>query len=442
MDTYQPSEIGTFFNGGVLIIYLVLFCAAGLSFSPDLYAGPAGIGQLPLVYVYNRDLPSVSETETIATAGTIKTISAFWEFEGEVSLEASANGGISYTKIICGLPLSDGFISGNQLRFRISVSPEGTLKKLVIGYTDTSGENRIFRDPLLSSFKYHKLIRISGGDKELFNYPLKISISKETTCSGNVEPDFKDVRFTAADGQTPLDYFLERISSDNLADFWVKIPQIPKEGASICLYYGNKKAVLLSKPENVFSFFDDFNAPDLDETKWLIPPEFRKGYSFQEGYLRLSDCSVISRKFKMKEAILEFKAKAEKNTAIIAVVRGKDMTNLGLPFEEIVYSSSYPGAEHTIAVNDVAKLNIGRPIEAMVEYIYKVIVSSKGITFERYGKNYEKQAEIHFLEVYKLDEGYIGLKTNSALLSGGSAFFDWVRVRPYTEIEPKITDID
>lgn len=26
--------------------------------------------------------------------------------------------------------------------------------------------------------------------------------------------------------------------------------------------------------------------------------------------------------------------------------------------EVIVYSSAYPGAEHTIAVNDVAKLNI------------------------------------------------------------------------------------
>ncbi len=63
-------------------------------------------------------------------------------------------------------------------------------------------------------------------------------------------------------------------------------------------------------------------------------------------------------------------------------------------------------------------------------------MKTKGIIFERYSENYQKQAEIQFLDVGGLNEGYIGLKADVAPFNAGSVYFDWVRVRPYTDTEP------
>ena len=79
----------------------------------------------------------------------------------------------------------------------------------------------------------------------MFNYPLHLNLSRP------------DIYFTAADGQTPLYYYLDSSSAaqnDSLACY-VKVPQIPKEGAMIYLYYG----VIAASPQ-----------PALSEAKWLL----------------------------------------------------------------------------------------------------------------------------------------------------------------------------
>lgn len=425
----------------IFIISAIIFLNSGAA----AVAKQASQAQAPLIYEYNLKGPKVLELDTITASGTINTISASWDFDGEVSLEASANGGLAYTKIANGQILTDGFIPGNQLRFRINIAEDSSLKKLTVGYTDSSGADYAFHNRDLPAFRNHKPIYISGAGRDLFNYPVKITIGSggpvtgprkaDVVCEGGIEPDFRDIRFTAADGQTPLAYY-----QDDSADFWVKIPQIPKEGTKIFLYYGNKAAVSLSNPEAVFLFYDDFNGNKLNEEKWLVRPELKSQTFERDGALCLNDSSVISRNFKMKEGILEFKAMAEKNTAIQGIVHGNAAANTLLRVEETVYASDFPGAEHTIAVNDVAKLNIGSPIKPLKEYIFKVIVNTQGITFERFDKDYEKQAEIRFLDTYKLEKGYIGLRTAGASLGAGSAYFDWVRVRPYAGIEPKVIE--
>jgi hypothetical protein len=142
----------------------------------------------------------------------------------------------------------------------------------------------------------------------------------------------------------------------------------------------------------------------------------------------------------MRKGVLEFKAKSEPNAAIQAIAKGFVNKQFGVTSEQMVYSSAYPGAEHTIAINDVAKLNIGKPIEPMKDYNYRVIVNNEGIAFERYSDNNEKQAEIKFLDTYQVNEGYIGLRAASSPFNGGSVYFDWVRVRPYAAVEPKAVE--
>ncbi len=409
----------------------------------EIFAAGAVSLKPPLVYEYNVNSPSTVESEVIETAGTIKSISAFWKSEGEIKAEVSANAGIAYTPIINGQLLKEGFIPGNQLRFRIKIGEGSFLSNFTLGYEDSSGVSRHYQNNDLSKFKYRKALQISGGNEELFNYPVKITVGSQNAdiiCDGQIQPGFKDICFTAADSQALIPYCIENIVSNAYAKIWVKIPQIPKEGVTIYMYYGNKGALNLSNPEDVFLFYDDFSADKLNDKKWQARPEFDKRLEVKDGYLGLRGCSITSRSFRIKKGVLEFKAKSEPNAAIQAIAKGFVNKQLGVASEQMVYSSAYPGAEHTIAINDVAKLNIGKPIEPMKDYIYKVIVNNEGIAFERYSENYEKQAEIKFLDTYQVNEGYIGLKAAGSPLEGGSVYFDWVRVRPYTEIEPKVKE--
>ena len=389
--------------------------------------------QAPIISEYNLAGPAAIETETITTSGTIKTISVSFESIGQVRLEASANAGIAYTKIINGQPLVDGFIPGNQLRLRANIGPDSSLKKLVIGYTDSSEVSKLYRNPDLANYKYHQEINISGGSQEVFNYPLRLNYKRD------------DIYFTAGDGQTPLYYYLE-----DKTNYYVNVPQIPKEGTKIYMYYndviaspeGGKQSqkATISKyldGNKVFLFFDDFSGTALNEEKWEIIPGLKKEYNIKNGYLQLKDCLVVTRNFKTEEAILEFKAKAEENTGIQVVVRSKVNAQGLAAYEQIVYSSNYPGAEHTIAINNIAKVNIGKPIDPLTYYMYKATVNSTGILFERYSENQqEKQAVIKFLDVGNIDQGYIGLKSDAAAFNAGSVYFDWIRVRPYVEAEP------
>lgn len=418
-------------------VIIVMAFAALQFFGAELRAKTAVDSEL-LIYEYNLKGPMTMESEIIKTNGTIKSIIASWDFEGEARLAVSANGGVSYANIINGQPLSEGFIAGNELRFRADIGAGSILKKLVLGYSDTSGKVKIYQNPDLAGFKYHKVIRVSGSGEEFFNYPIKIKLPLEIFANGRARDDLGDVRFTAADGQAPLSYYLEEKSAIS-ADFWVKVPQLPKEGARICLYYGNAEAKDASGGKEVFSFFDDFSAAALDRERWLERSELKGECLFEGGYLKIKDSALITRDFKMKKGILEFKARADKDCAIQALMRGHRDAHSGAAAEQVVYSSAYPGAEHTIAVNDIVKLNMGSPIAPDTDYIYKVGVNTSGIIFERYSDNYEKQAEIRFLDVGGADEGYIGLKAAGAPFGGGSVYFDWVRVRPYTEIEPEIT---
>ncbi|MFH1414133.1 MAG: DUF2341 domain-containing protein [Candidatus Omnitrophota bacterium] len=396
------------------------------------------------VYEYNLNGPQTFESEIFKTTGTIQIIGLYYDSIGRIEMEVSANGGGSYTKIINGAVIGKGFIPGNKLRFRAHIYEGATLKKVVLGYKDTSGVDRIYRNPEFYGFTDKKALYIYGGEEDLFNYPLEIKFDQDLFIKG-VKSDYSDVRFAASDGQTPLYYYLEKgsrfsvlgsrdsASTQNLAPstssaiFYVKVPQIPKEGTMIYVYYGNKDAVSKSDPNNAFPFYDDFSTEELDSEKWQIGSGIKKECGNQAGYLRLHNCLALSRDYKMGEGILEFKAMAEENASIQAIIDSE--------YKYMVYSSNYPGAEHTIAINDMAKLNIGNAIKPFKEYIYKVRIGADGLLFERYDKDYNKEAEIQFMNMGSLIEGYIGLKAGSAPLKGGSVYFDWVRTRPYIKNE-------
>ena len=425
----------------------------------------AEVLQAPLILKYNLSGPVTVESDAIKTSGTIKAIACSWESVGKATIEVSANKGVAYTKIINGQILNEGFIPGNELRLKAIIPQNSILKKVVLGYSDSSGVSRMPENARLADYKYHKKIRISESPEELFNYPLMVRIDKKDLAGA--QKDYRDVCFVSADGATELDYYFEnsviaspegaKQSRNDIATFWVKVPQIPKDEAlTLYLYYGNQGQGVspqgTSPLTKVFAFFDDFSGASFNEEKWQKNLGLKSECRLKDGYLELRDATILSRTFKMKEGVLEFKARAEANAAIqgiiqqafesgIASLQGQGVSPQGtspLTFKEVFYSSAYPGAEHTIAINDVAKLNIGKPIEAQTDYIYKVSVNASGVVFERYSQDYEKQVQLKFLDAGLSGAGFIGLKTDASFLGDGLVYFDWVRVRPYVEFEPKV----
>jgi hypothetical protein len=82
----------------------------------------------------------------------------------------------------------------------------------------------------------------------------------------NVRDDFGDVRFTASDGSTPLNYWMETGSliSGSQAAFWVKVEDdLSSTNRTIYIYYGGNNVTTTSNGANTFVMFDDFDGSSL-----------------------------------------------------------------------------------------------------------------------------------------------------------------------------------
>jgi hypothetical protein len=97
--------------------------------------------------------------------------------------------------------------------------------------------------------KSHVIQHLSGTGS---GYPIRIQAHYGNTSNDDgsdvylhemCKPDFGDVRFTAADGNTQLDYWMESCNSYNSAVFWVRIAEdLSSTDRTIYIYYGNAEA--------------------------------------------------------------------------------------------------------------------------------------------------------------------------------------------------------
>ncbi|NQS99832.1 MAG: DUF2341 domain-containing protein, partial [Candidatus Omnitrophica bacterium] len=390
-------------------------------------------------------LPAISSgkayelPEAIQTTGKIQSITASWEFTGEATLEVSADNGQNYTAVVCGVPLTEGFVSGNKLKWRAAAGEDSQLSEVRINYTDTSGVIGDFGQPELSGFKYRKPILITNSSaSELFNYQLKIEVGEE-----NTEADFQDIRFTCTDGQSLLPYYLEGIrgiSPNRIAVFWVKILQLPQGDLPIYVYYGNTQAEDLSRPEAVFDFFDDFDGVQLDLSKWQAATYLEGAYQLNDSLLKLDAAKVISRVFQLQDGIIEYRAKAKGTSGEIRAVIREDKDNSDLT--QLAYSSICAGAEHALAIGNIVQENTANAILADVFYDYRVVVEGANLTFERYAQGYGQiQTSVTVQDAVGLKQGYLGLETAGAGNQDRVADYDWIRVRALAVPEPLVKEI-
>ena len=100
----------------------------------------------------------------------------------------------------------------------------------------------------------------------LTDYQVKITVP----FTAGMRTDFQDLRFTDADGETQLNYWIEKYTASSSAILWVKVPSIAaSSNKTIYMYYGNSGATNGQNPSGTFDFFDGFDTGSgINTLKW------------------------------------------------------------------------------------------------------------------------------------------------------------------------------
>lgn len=111
----------------------------------------------------------------------------------------------------------------------------------------------------LSGWTYRKAITVSNGSAD---YQTKVLIGKtsaavgeDVDCGGHIADDFDDLRFTAADETTLLDYWIEKIEDSGgtkLATVWVQNNATPD--TTIYMYYGGTETAVSSGADTFIQY--------------------------------------------------------------------------------------------------------------------------------------------------------------------------------------------
>jgi hypothetical protein len=109
----------------------------------------------------------------------------------------------------------------------------------------------------------------SGNASPLTNYSVRVDLGTGFDFT-HAQSAGEDVRFTAADGITLLDYWIE--FWDNVGDtaiVWVEVPSVPASSTvDVLMYYGNGAAADAADGDATFEFFDDFEVAAPASSKW------------------------------------------------------------------------------------------------------------------------------------------------------------------------------
>jgi len=376
---------------------------------------------------------------------------ANWSFTGKVTMEISVTGSSrDYMKVTSGVPVHyQKSAQGNRIKWRATLAPNSALTEVRISYSDTSGLVGGFGSELLSGFSTRRQIYIKGSTAgELFNYQMPIKIGESANSAapcdirlnGGIVSDFADIRFTQADGETPIPYYLEEVTGlapDRVAYFWIRIPQIPKDGLPIYVYYGKASAADLSDANKVFEFFDDFNGTVLDPKKWkvtLYDKEASKAVVV-DSVLSLALAKVTSAEYKFASGLIEYKAGASTgggvNMTIRSAVSESDDLTAG--------SSATAASAHAISKGASVKENDPRPIVPGAFYTYRIYSGDDGvIAFRRYDESGTGTPQAG--SQYSAGTSSAMPISLSPSGTGTEAYYKWIRVRQAVLPPPRVDD--
>ncbi|GMX60046.1 MAG: hypothetical protein MNSN_10680 [Minisyncoccus archaeiphilus] len=151
------------------------------------------------------------------------------------------------------------------------------------GMTESCSATRVG----LLGYNKRKPVTITSSSL-LNNHQVKLAVAYDA----DMQPDFDDLRFTAADEQTLLDYWIESKINSVSAVVWVDLPVLQVGSNSAYMYYGNSSVVTASNGYDTFEFFDGFDGDALDTSKWT----YGGTYSVVNGLINVYGSTAVTTK--------------------------------------------------------------------------------------------------------------------------------------------------
>jgi len=166
--------------------------------------------------------------------------------------------------VVVGLILVSIFMPAQQ----VSIEGIGTLS-FETKVTLSVGSEAAYASPdALPGWTYRRAIDLSPATS-IADYQVLVTLNTSSMGNpyANVKADGSDIRFTASDGTTLQDYWVESWDSSGTSKIWVEVTA--PVTSTLYMYYGNAAAGSASDGDATFVFFDDFSDGTLDKWKYL-----------------------------------------------------------------------------------------------------------------------------------------------------------------------------
>jgi hypothetical protein len=300
-----------------------------------------------------------------------------------------------------------------------------------------------------NGYLYRRKITISGSPDAGTEYQVLLKVGESAGSSGcDFHLDRKlfliptkgfsgDMLFTAADGETPIPFWVEKLEGDwpnRIAYVWVKVPANLDTDQDIYCYFGRPLAPNVCNGEQTFLFFDDFLGTSLDSTKWLLGRWAGSGSytaTVSSGYVRISTGSgttggIVSRR----------------GFSFPFAVRGLYRRNSGASYHAIVQSSSgsdsdwvrhgYSASTYFYQKKTSGTVSTYESFSRTAPSSFTEIEIIWTATSSRYFESGSQVNTITTQDRWSTGTNYVQLFT----VGSSSADYDYVFVRKYVSPEP------
>lgn len=154
----------------------------------------------------------------------------------------------------------------------------------------------------LTGWTYRKSITLSRASGAVTNYQMKLLLGEssgatgeDVDCGGNCLSSFNDIRFTASDGTTLLDYWIESISGttpNQLATIWIEFDSIGTGATTFYMYYGNAGAAAASSGANTFIQYHGSSTVSFHDSD-VTPTTGGLRYRARARWINSVGCNVL-----------------------------------------------------------------------------------------------------------------------------------------------------
>ncbi|MEM2954914.1 MAG: DUF2341 domain-containing protein, partial [Candidatus Nanoarchaeia archaeon] len=289
-----------------------------------------------------------------------------------------------------------------------------------------------------SNWNYDKTFFVNNPNpNDLTDYQVSFNLTYDT----RMQLDFSDIRFTDFNGYE-IPYWIEEKQDGSWAKVWLKIPFMPANNiTNFTCYFGNKTPVSSASNGNaVFEFFDDFNDSILNTSKWtgdVQATELNGVLRIQQNYTTSGNYphAIYSIRNNFSDYVMETRARS---------LGGADICpHLLLKWRYSGTGNLNDAGFRSCGKNDIyfydgqERANVGaEPIAPNTFYFMQLILNGNSISF--YVKNLQtgNSASTSYTGI-STTLGSVGMTTWTY---NNIAEFDYILVRKYAPIEPKVLE--